>query len=302
MKILVTYGSEHGGTEGLAEMIASNLRALGEEVEVARGDRVASVEPYDAVIVGGALYALRWHADARRFVLRHAKALREREVWLFSSGPLDDSAARSEIPPVPQVRGLMDHVGARGHATFGGRLEKDVRGFPAEAMAKEKAGDWRDPGQVDRWARSVEAALRGPRAPRPALRPLPAPVLPVALALVPGLVVAAIAAWLAIAAARPGSALVLALVVAAPLLYAAWAHVRRGDWAMFASLGAGVALLVASLVALGSSVPLAIAGSVAALTILVESARELRGFAQEVRAATGEAAAERDERPRPRPA
>ena len=54
----------------------------------------------------------------------------------------------------------MDEVSARGHVTFGGRLTPDAQGFPASAMAKNKAGDWRDPEHVRSWARAIVADLR----------------------------------------------------------------------------------------------------------------------------------------------
>ncbi|MDZ7882757.1 MAG: flavodoxin domain-containing protein [Mycobacterium sp.] len=57
----------------------------------------------DAVIVAGALYANRWHRDARRFVRPNTESLRTMPVWLVSSGPLDDSAARRSIAPTAQV-------------------------------------------------------------------------------------------------------------------------------------------------------------------------------------------------------
>jgi menaquinone-dependent protoporphyrinogen oxidase len=79
-------------------------------------------------------------------------------VWLFSSGPLDGSAPE-EIPTVPQVQALSDRVGARGHVTFGGRLPADAKGFPASAMAKTHAGDWRDPARIRAWAAEVAAEL-----------------------------------------------------------------------------------------------------------------------------------------------
>jgi menaquinone-dependent protoporphyrinogen oxidase len=88
-------------------------------------------------------------------------------VWLVSSGPLDDSAAQQDIPPTSQVRKLAARVGARGHATFGGRLSPDAKGLLARAMAKNSAGDWRDPAHVRRWVATVvsdlhtEEALRG---------------------------------------------------------------------------------------------------------------------------------------------
>ena len=37
----------------------------------------------------------------------------------------------------------MERVGAQSHVTFGGRLEKNAKGFPASAMAKTHSGDFR---------------------------------------------------------------------------------------------------------------------------------------------------------------
>ncbi|MGZ8814001.1 MAG: flavodoxin domain-containing protein [Mycobacterium sp.] len=117
-----------------------------------RSGVVSAADVYDLagfeVIVAGALYANRWHRDARRFVKRNAAALRKLPVWLVSSGPLDESAEQSDIPATPQVRKLAAAGGARGHVTFGGRLAQDAMGFPASAMAKTNAGDWRDPEHV----------------------------------------------------------------------------------------------------------------------------------------------------------
>ena len=80
-------------------------------------------------------------------------------MWFFSSGPLDDSADCQVIPPTGQVEILMDRVGAQGHATFGGRLLSDARGFPASAMAKKRAGDWRRPDTIRSWANEIARAL-----------------------------------------------------------------------------------------------------------------------------------------------
>lgn len=160
MRALVTFGSERGGTRGLAEMVADDLVDEGLDVDLRLPGQVATLEGYDVVIVGGALYAMRWHKDARRLVRHHAAELRRRTVYFFSSGPLDDSAAAKDIPPVGQVRKLMELTGARGHKTFGGRLERDARGFIAGKMAKDHSGDWRDAGQVRRWAAEIAADLR----------------------------------------------------------------------------------------------------------------------------------------------
>ena len=84
-------------------------------------------------------------------------------VWLVSSGPLDDSAEQHDIPPTSQVRKLAAAVGARSHVTFGGRLTPDAKGFPASAMAKKNAGDWRDQAHVRRWVATVVNELQSLR-------------------------------------------------------------------------------------------------------------------------------------------
>ncbi|RKH18513.1 flavodoxin [Corallococcus sp. CA047B] len=159
MRVLVTYGSKRGGTEEIARWLAQALREEGLDAEAAAPQDVGDISGYDAVIVGGSLYANRWHRDARRFVHRHARKLRERPTWFFSSGPLDASAADGDLPPTSQVRALMEQVRASGHMSFGGRLEADARGFLARSMAREHAGDWRDMAQIRCWAASLAEAL-----------------------------------------------------------------------------------------------------------------------------------------------
>jgi menaquinone-dependent protoporphyrinogen oxidase len=154
MRVLVAYGSKRGGTAGLAAMIGDALRESGCEAIVSPANDV-HIAHFDAVIVAGALYAGRWHRDARRFVKRNTMLLRKLPVWLVSSGPLDDSAEKHETPPTRQVRKLATRIGARGHATFGGRLAPDAKGFPATAMAKNNAGDWRNEAHVRRWVDTV---------------------------------------------------------------------------------------------------------------------------------------------------
>jgi menaquinone-dependent protoporphyrinogen oxidase len=162
MRVLVAYGSKMGGTRGLAETIGESFQARGIDVVVLPAAEVRSPDGFDVVVLGGALYAGRWHRDARRFAARHRAALHDLPVWLFSSGPLDDSATEREIPPVRQARKVMDRLGAEAHVTFGGRLEASPvgGGWMARAMAKKAAGDWRDAEQVDAWVDGIADAVR----------------------------------------------------------------------------------------------------------------------------------------------
>jgi menaquinone-dependent protoporphyrinogen oxidase len=159
MRVLVAYGSERGSTAEIAGALGDELTRAGLPADVRPAEAVLDVRPYGAVILGGALYMGRWHPAARRFARKYHGALRGMPVWLFSSGPLDGTADEREIPPVRFVAGLAADIRARGHATFGGRLAPDAKGFMAATMAKKMAGDFRNWDRIREWARRVAREL-----------------------------------------------------------------------------------------------------------------------------------------------
>lgn len=159
--VLVAYGSRNGSTEGIADLIGVALQGEGLAVAVRPAGEVRDLGGYDAVVLGGALYNGRWQHDARRFVNRHARELSRIPVWLFSSGPLDDSADDRDIQPVSQVAGAARRLRARGHVTFGGRLTDGAAGFVAKAMVRNgRGGDFRNAERIAAWARTIAAELR----------------------------------------------------------------------------------------------------------------------------------------------
>jgi len=303
MKILIAHGSERGGTAGIAERIGAALRAHGVEADVRPAREVRDVHAYDAVVIGGALYATRWHTDARRFVLRHADALRARPVWFFSSGPLDDSADKAEIAPTPQVQQLMDFVGAGGHATFGGRLAPDARGFIASRMAKTHGGDFRNDARIEAWtldvAQRTEIDLEHPerRAARLPPRPLPSRTLPVALCLFAG--VSAFFGGASLISRPDGSlvgmplsalhhspfhdflipGLLLFVVIGLGNLRAAHLHFVRDDFAGLWSFASGSGLvvwMVVEMIMLRTAQPIQVVYLLLGVAIVGESMHQLR--------------------------
>ncbi|WP_040814999.1 flavodoxin domain-containing protein [Nocardia concava] len=160
--VLVAYGSKRGGTAEIAEWIGESLRVAGVAVEVRDARQVRALEEFGAVVVGGALYTGRWHRDARRFARRFGRQLRERPVWVFASGPLDASTDGGEDGNAfgaKSVRKIADRIDARETTFFGGRLESTARGFPASAMAKKSAGDFRNRDRIEAWAKEIAARL-----------------------------------------------------------------------------------------------------------------------------------------------
>ncbi|MFJ9811053.1 flavodoxin domain-containing protein [Streptomyces sp. NPDC101158] len=159
-RVLVAYGSRHGATEGIADEIGRTLRSDGIDAVVLPADRVDDVGGYDGVVLGGALYAGHWNATARRCARRNAEQLRDRPLWLFSSGPVDSSAEQHDIPPVRGVARRMRKLGAREHITFGGALTADSTDPVTRSMVRHgKGGDFRNPERIQAWAHHIGAEL-----------------------------------------------------------------------------------------------------------------------------------------------
>jgi menaquinone-dependent protoporphyrinogen oxidase len=258
MRILVTWGSKAGGTRGIAETIAAALRQHGVDVVAEPAGSVVALTGFNAVIVGGALYANRWHPAARRFVTANLAALREVPVWFFSSGPLDASADTSLIPPVSEVAVLMERAGALGHETFGGRLAPDAKGFPASAMARKRAGDWRNPEHARAWAESIVTML--PRAvPLPPREPAGGSMARVA--------------WFALGGAVIAAAVAVALRTVPSPWFAAVLHA-------FAAIAITAAVAGAYFTARGARqpVPVAFAFALAAIILDLVVATALRDY------------------------
>jgi menaquinone-dependent protoporphyrinogen oxidase len=160
MRVLVTAASRHGATMEVARAIADVLRDTGLDTSVHRPEDVDSVDAYDVVIVGSAVYMGRWMSAAREFVERNADALRARSVWIFSTGPIGDPLKPAEEPA--DVATMLALSGARDHRLFGGRLDKGHLGFGERTVVRLVGagdGDYRPWDDIAAWASMIARAL-----------------------------------------------------------------------------------------------------------------------------------------------
>lgn len=88
--VLVTYATNCGSTQEVAETVAAELRSGGFTAELQPMRSVKTLNGYHAVILGAPLYIGHWHKDTRRFLMYYEKALKERPVAVFALGPLHD--------------------------------------------------------------------------------------------------------------------------------------------------------------------------------------------------------------------
>jgi menaquinone-dependent protoporphyrinogen oxidase len=141
MTVLVAYSSKRGSTAEIAETIAATLRREGLGVCLVPAEQVESLEPSDAVVLGSAVYmkrwrVKRWRGDAKHFLKKHRKALKQMPFWVFSSGQVGDPA--KDDPEWMEPPKLVEKVEEMGAGTT------PSSGLPAGGAARDvREGDGR---------------------------------------------------------------------------------------------------------------------------------------------------------------
>ncbi len=178
MRVLVAYATRHGATRGIAERIAATLEASGLDADARPAGSISSIDGYDAFVIGSAAYLSHWLKDASGFARRHRGLLRDRPVWLFSSGPIGgptDAKGRDQrAVAVPRdVIEFGPALHARDHHVFFGAYEADrqpiglaerfaapfLSRLPAAARESMPTGDFRDWPEIEGWARGIARDL-----------------------------------------------------------------------------------------------------------------------------------------------
>lgn len=162
MHILVTAASKHGATDEVADAIATRIAASGFTVDRLAPADVTSVEGYDAVVVGSAVYILQWMPEAHDFMERFKDELPAGQVWAFSVGMND--VPRNSEQDGSRVGPLLTHVKCRELHTFPGRYKPSLLSLRERSiarLARVVEGDFRDWEAIDQWADEIVAALRG---------------------------------------------------------------------------------------------------------------------------------------------
>jgi menaquinone-dependent protoporphyrinogen oxidase len=169
MKVLVTAASMHGATAEIAQVIGQALSEQGLEVTVLDPGDVGTVEEYDAVVLGSAVYVGHWLDPAKDLVNRCRDVLATRPVWLFSSGPVGNPTgklARAMDREPVDVAAIRAATAARDHQMFAGKLDPKVLTRPQRVsllVFRGLAGDFRDRAEIRRWADGIASQLEQAR-------------------------------------------------------------------------------------------------------------------------------------------
>ncbi len=165
-KLLVTYASKYGATKEIAQRVGDLLCQAGLQAEILPVERVSDVTPYQAVILGSAVYVGKWIKSACEFMKKHEVSLAQRPVWLFSSGPTGQGDAVSlldgwRLPADQKV--LIDRIQPRGITVFHGNIDParvNLIERTAVQALKKPFGDFRDWDAITSWAESIAQTFR----------------------------------------------------------------------------------------------------------------------------------------------
>jgi menaquinone-dependent protoporphyrinogen oxidase len=183
-KVQVVYASRHGATAGIARRIAVVLLAEGVDAALVNADDGPAAEVFDGYVVGSGVYLGSWLKPGLEYLERNRDTLAARPVWLFSSGPLPGSSKDTGADdPLTLALGPTEGIGSGGHrriaALSAAILPRDHRVFlgaydphdPPKSLQERvvrlmpgskgilPAGDFRDWGAIESWAREIAHGL-----------------------------------------------------------------------------------------------------------------------------------------------
>lgn len=165
-KILVAYASKHHSTAEIAEAIGQVLRYSGGlEVDVCSVETVETLSPYDAVVLGSAVYVGQWQAAAVDFLMKHEAEMVQRPVWFFSSGPTGEGDPKALMKGwnfPEKLQPIADHIKPRDIRLFHGSLDPAQLNLFERVITKgvkSPVGDFRDWNMILAWAADIAQAL-----------------------------------------------------------------------------------------------------------------------------------------------
>ncbi len=167
MRVLVTASSRHGATAEIAERLGRRMRQVLQEeehlhvqVDVEPVETVRSVEAYDAVVLGSAVYMGHWLAPARRFASAHERELASKPLWLFSSGSHQEMSFSGRDPA--DVNDISQATHALDHRVLPERVDRGAQRASGHAVVRavnSADGDYPDLSEIDDWATRIAREL-----------------------------------------------------------------------------------------------------------------------------------------------
>jgi len=165
--VLVAYATRHSATAGVAENIADVLCGLNHKVDLRYVENVSSIEDYDAVIVGSAIYEFNWLPVAKDFIERFKLPLASIPVaYFFGCAALKEDTEENQEAVLTFINPVLveyPDIVPVDIGRFGGAVDFS-RLSPFETTIINLIGvteneDWRDWVKIGAWAEKVSGLI-----------------------------------------------------------------------------------------------------------------------------------------------
>jgi len=160
-KTLVVFGSKYGATAEIADKIGEALSKSGMAVDVMPAKIVSSIDSYDTIIIGSALYIGQWRKEVIKFINNNQNDLMNKKVWIFTSGPTGDKdpveGIQGKFFP-DKLKAVINTIKPKEITVFHGNLnEEKLSALEKFVINKVNAplGDFRDWKTIERWAKRI---------------------------------------------------------------------------------------------------------------------------------------------------
>jgi menaquinone-dependent protoporphyrinogen oxidase len=166
-RLLVAYSGEFATTREIAEVIGQTLRDTNTKVDVCQTIDVRELAPYQAVVVGSAIYNGAWLPEAVEFVRYFEAMLSSLPVAYFavSMTMRTDTPAnrRTVLACLEPVRAAAPAVQPVDIGLFAGRLQYVNLPLLTRLFfwlqSRLPSGDFRDWATIQDWVREIRPAL-----------------------------------------------------------------------------------------------------------------------------------------------
>ncbi len=175
--VLVAYATRYGSTQEVAETITATLREKGLKIELRAMKDVKTLDGYDAIVLGAALYIGKWHPDAHQFLKQRQETLTRRPVAIFALGPIGTDETEMQGSREQLDKDLAQYTWLKPAAlemfigkydpaklNFGHRLLAVLPASPLHGMTLTDHRNW---DAIRVWAGKLPATLRQPSHPTP---------------------------------------------------------------------------------------------------------------------------------------
>lgn len=163
-KILVTYASRGGSTQGVAHTIGAELVKQGFDLDLRYLLDVKDIKSYQVVILGAPIRMGRWLSEAQHFLSVHEQILKQKQVAFFVvSMTMHEDNPENRAKVLEMITPCLNIITPVDIGLFAGAVKPDKLKLFWRLLVKlmrVPEGDFRDYEAIRLWAEQLARQIK----------------------------------------------------------------------------------------------------------------------------------------------